>query len=469
MKKTPLLPILRVVLLYVVFATLWILLSDRALVALVKNPYTLTVFQTYKGIFFVLMSATLIYALLSRELKLREKTWEEFDRERNNMLETISTARDDARHQADQLARINGFGQQMAETFDITQIYNQLVDAIHAMTPDISAVCLALYNSERQWITCTYTSADGSRRVSDNLTQVPLDAPGFELPREVLQEGRPKVLHDLPTLPINGNLFTGSVPRSVLYLPMLSRDTVVGLLQLQSNLPNRFQKADIDLMTIVANTAGIAIHNATLFEQLQRSHHNLTRAYDATIEGWSRALELRDHDTQGHTLRVASLTIELARRMGCAEEALSHIRRGTLLHDMGKMAIPDSILRKAGPLSNEEWVIMQSHPALAYQMLSPIEYLKPALDIPYCHHERWDGKGYPRGLKGEEIPLPARIFAVVDVWDALRSERSYHLAWPADKVHRYLKEHAGTQFDPLVVDAFINLLNEDAPAKVSQS
>jgi putative nucleotidyltransferase with HDIG domain len=195
-----------------------------------------------------------------------------------------------------------------------------------------------------------------------------------------------------------------------------------------------------------------------MVEALQARESALASAYDTTLEGWSRALELRDRETRGHTLRVTAMAVELARAMDVDEEQITHLRRGALLHDIGKMAIPDEILRKPGPLTPEEMAIMRRHPQYAYELLWPIPYLRPALDIPYCHHERWDGSGYPRGLRAEEIPLAARIFAVVDVWDALRSSRPYRPAWPEDRVRAYLREQAGRQFDPKVVDAFLRML-----------
>ena len=145
--------------------------------------------------------------------------------------------------------------------------------------------------------------------------------------------------------------------------------------------------------------------------------------------------------------------------MHLSDAELVHMYRGALLHDIGKMGISDSILLKPGPLTDEEWVIMQKHPQYAYEMLSPIKYLRPVLDIPYCHHEKWDGTGYPHGLKGEQIPLAARIFAVVDVWDALRSDRPYRTAWPENKVREYIRSQAGTHFDPQVVAAYMNLMD----------
>jgi PAS domain S-box-containing protein len=189
---------------------------------------------------------------------------------------------------------------------------------------------------------------------------------------------------------------------------------------------------------------------------LQDAHENLQEAYQRTIEGWVRALDLRDRETEGHTQRVMELTIRVARTLGLfSEEELSHIRRGALLHDMGKMAIPDEILQKPGPLNEQEWEKMRQHPRYAYEMLSPIAYLQPALEIPFCHHERWNGSGYPRGLKGEEIPLSARLFAIIDVWDALCSDRPYRKAMPKSEVISYLREKSGELFEPGLVDIFL--------------
>jgi putative nucleotidyltransferase with HDIG domain len=180
-------------------------------------------------------------------------------------------------------------------------------------------------------------------------------------------------------------------------------------------------------------------------------------AYDTTLEGWSRALDLRDKETEGHTQRVTEMTLQLARAMGITDEELIHIRRGALLHDIGKMGVPDRILLKEDKLSEEEWQLMRKHPVYAYELLSPIPFLRDALSIPYGHHEKWDGTGYPRGLKGEQIPLAARIFAIVDVWDALRSARPYREPWNEDQVREYLTQQSGKQFDPQVVAAFLNM------------
>lgn len=192
-----------------------------------------------------------------------------------------------------------------------------------------------------------------------------------------------------------------------------------------------------------------------------RANQELMRAYDISLEGWSRALDLRDKETNGHSRRVTDMTLELARAIGLPEEQLIQVRRGALLHDIGKLGVPDAILFKPGRLSDEEWAIMQRHTEYAHELLSPIEHLRPALDIPYCHHEKWDGTGYPRGLSGTQIPLAARIFAVVDVWDALRSDRPYRKGWPDEHVHAYIAELSGSHFDPQVVQVFLCIMEND--------
>ncbi len=194
---------------------------------------------------------------------------------------------------------------------------------------------------------------------------------------------------------------------------------------------------------------------------LQTAHEDLVQAYEATIEGWSRALDLRDHETEGHTQRVAEVTVKLAQVIGIPDGELTHIRRGALLHDIGKMAIPDEILLKPAKLTDAEWMEMRRHPEYAYAMLHPIAYLRPALDIPYYHHEKWDGSGYPLKLKGETIPLSARLFAIVDVWDALCSDRPYRKAVSENEAISYIRSQAGMHFDPRIVDIFIDIANQE--------
>jgi putative two-component system response regulator len=192
--------------------------------------------------------------------------------------------------------------------------------------------------------------------------------------------------------------------------------------------------------------------------KLQEANVRLLAAYEATIESLSHAMDLRDRETEGHSRRVAELTSQMARASGMGEEQIVHLHRGALLHDIGKIGIPDSILHKPDRLTNEEWVIMRRHPQFAYSMLYPIEYLRPALDIPYNHHEKWDGSGYPRGLKGENIPLAARLFAVIDVWDALTSDRPYRPAWSKQEARAYIRDQSGRHFDPQAVELFFKVV-----------
>jgi putative nucleotidyltransferase with HDIG domain len=237
-------------------------------------------------------------------------------------------------------------------------------------------------------------------------------------------------------------------------VPLISKGQIMGVLEVFQRARLEPDKEWLDFLDTLAGQAAIAIDSVVQFDKVQRSNSELSQAYNATIEGWSHALDLRDKETEGHTQRVTEMTLKLARLIGLSEADLVQVRWGALLHDIGKMGVPDGILLKPGPLTDEEWVLMKKHPTFAYEMLSPIHYLKAALDIPYCHHEKWDGTGYPGGLKGNQIPLAARIFAVVDVWDALVSDRPYRQAWSTEKVREYIQAGAGTHFDPQVVKTF---------------
>jgi HD-GYP domain-containing protein (c-di-GMP phosphodiesterase class II) len=241
-------------------------------------------------------------------------------------------------------------------------------------------------------------------------------------------------------------------------MPLITRGQVKGVLELFHRSTLTVDQEWLNFIESLAGHAAVVIENSELVDNLKRSQDELMKAYDATIEGWARALELRDAETEGHSRRVVGLTLQIARAMGIPEEDMVNIRRGTILHDIGKMGIPDSILLKPGKLTPRERKLMEQHPVHAYNMLYPIVFLRPALDIPYCHHEKWNGTGYPRGLKETEIPLSARIFAVVDVWDALCSDRPYRKGWPKEKVLHYIQDNAGTHFDPNVVEVFLRMM-----------
>jgi PAS domain S-box-containing protein/putative nucleotidyltransferase with HDIG domain len=248
-------------------------------------------------------------------------------------------------------------------------------------------------------------------------------------------------------------------------VPLVAKGVVKGVLEVMHRSPLALDSEQQEFLESLATQAAIAIDNAALFEEIQRSNIDLRIAYDATLEGWARALELRDRATERHTERVAELTVSIARTMGLREEEIVHIRRGALLHDIGKIGIPDGILHKEGPLTPEEMAIMRRHPELAFDMLRPIAYLRPALDIPYSHHERWDGTGYPRRLQGEHIPLAARIFALADIWDAVFSaDRAYRRPLSRSEACEHIRSLAGIHLDPKVVDAFLQMEDPVCPS-----
>ena len=244
-------------------------------------------------------------------------------------------------------------------------------------------------------------------------------------------------------------------------MPLIAKGELKGMLEVFHRKSLRPNAEWLNFLDALGGQAAIAIDNFQLFEGLQRSNIELVHAYDATIEGWSRALDLRDKETEGHTLRVTEMTVQLARAAGVSDAELVQVKRGALLHDIGKMGIPDSILLKPGKLTLEEMTFMKKHPVFALEFLSPIHYLQgAAIDIPYCHHEKWDGTGYPRGLKANEIPFIARLFTVVDVWDALTSDRPYRAGWSTERVRKYIRKQSGTHFDPEAVELFFRVFFE---------
>jgi len=366
---------------------------------------------------------------------------------------------------AEQTVAITAAGRVMSETLDRSEIYTHLSRSIHTLLGGMNALSIYRLDEEGRNCHCVYVCCNGEVIEAErllNISPVNFYAPPLE---QVFREHRPRILQE--TLPvftgIEGLLCDAPEKTSRVLVPLVARGRVMGFLYILSLITERFSAEEMDLLSLVGSTAATAIENAELYHGLQRTNRELLEAYDSTIEGWSRALDLRDRETESHTQRVTELTLKVARRFGFSEEQLGHIRRGALLHDIGKMGVPDRILHKPEPLTSEEWMVMRMHPVYAYEMLSPIAYLRPALSIPYCHHEWWDGSGYPRGLKGEEIPLEARIFAVVDVYDALTSSRPYRPAWPRAQALRHILTEAGTHFDPRVVEEFMRVVPSTFP------
>ncbi|TAK35968.1 MAG: GAF domain-containing protein [Chloroflexota bacterium] len=355
-------------------------------------------------------------------------------------------------HQLDTLRSLRDIDVAIASSLDLRHTLSLFLEKVIAVLR-VDAADVLLLDPDKQ--TLKYAAGRGFRRSAMANRRVHL---GDGLAGRAAQELRSLSTCDLSALATTGVqawLLWDEGLLSYCVVPLVAKGQLEGVLEIFHRA--RFEPPSewFDTAQLLAGQAAIAIDNAVLFDDLQRSHADLARAYDTTLEGWSRALDLRDEETEGHTLRVTRMTLDLAHDLGVSQDQLVHMRRGALLHDIGKIGIPDSILLKPGPLTEEEWEIMRRHPVYAYELLWPIEYLRPALDIPYCHHEKWDGTGYPRGLGGEQIPLAARIFAVVDVWDALRSDRPYRLAWSEDKVREHIRSLKGAHFDAKVVDVFL--------------
>lgn len=241
--------------------------------------------------------------------------------------------------------------------------------------------------------------------------------------------------------------------------PMIAKGQVIGVIELFFR--RVFEPDDdwLEFLSILANQTAIAVNNSQLYFSLQRTNVELENSINATIEGWVNTLDLRDKETEGHSQRVTEITVKIAQLLGYTNGELTAIQRGALLHDIGKVGIPDVVLLKKTPLTTAEWETMKMHPIYAYQVLSKSIHLRNVVDIPYCHHEKWDGTGYPRGLKGAEIPMAARIFAIVDQWDALTSDRPYRKAWSEAKTLHHIKELKNVHFDPYIVQIFMENLD----------
>jgi PAS domain S-box-containing protein/putative nucleotidyltransferase with HDIG domain len=567
---------LRISLIYMIFGALWIILSDRVLFFFTRDSNQLTKLQTYKGWFYVLISALLIYALLHHYLTLqREATALAIENEERLRLALIAAKQGifDSDYQTgeikvnDTYATMLGFD---PATFKETR--ESWLERLHPgdrellgkINSDLAEGKLRGHRVEFRFKTAsgdwkwilstgkivewdeqgrplrmlgTHTDitelknasleisrllAESQRRLErietlraidvaissnydlkqtldvilkETITHLQVDAAAVLLYQEeehifkhadslgfqtdyiqktrAKQEGVVAAQHDKWGEVVDLALVepTGFDPLFVRMMQeenfqqyyaisLTSKGKLIGILELFMRQPFEVDDEWRNFFKTLAGQAGVAIENAQLVDGLQIANLELLQAYDATIVGWSMAMDFRDKETEGHTQRVTEMTLALARMLGIPEDQMEHIRRGALLHDIGKMGIPDAILLKPGLLTAEERAIMQTHPKMAYDMLKSIAFLRPALEIPHLHHEKWDGTGYPYGLKGEEIPLPARLFAVIDVFDALTSDRPYRPAWSKEKTLAYIQEQSGKHFDPQVVKAFLEILQE---------
>jgi len=343
----------------------------------------------------------------------------------------------------------------ITSSLDLEVTLNILLDQA-TLQLRVDAAAVLLFNSSMQ--TLQFFAGRGLRGGTTRLN--PLGLSEGEARRAVLARG----IISIPDLvaceggPVRVQRLVGENFWAYFAAPLIAKGQVKGVLEIFHRAPLHPDPEWLNSLDLLGRDAAIAIDNIELFQGLQRSNSQLVQSYDATLEGWSRALDLRDSVTEGHTQRVVGMTLRLANAMGVPENELGQIWRGALLHDVGKIGIPDGILRKPGALANEEWAVMRKHPVYAYEMLASIAYLRPAMDIPYCHHEHWDGSGYPRGLRGEEIPFAARVFAVVDVWDAMRSDRPHRAGLPEDRVREHIHASCGILFDPQVVKTFLEIV-----------
>ncbi len=360
----------------------------------------------------------------------------------------------------EQMERINALHQidkAITSSFDLRVTYQVLLDQLRQV---LHVDAAAVLQFESELIQYQYLTGLGFKTPESNLRTSLRHSP---LPSEAIASKK--------TTQLNlgsGQIFSPSFAeiltneKFVKYIatPMVIKGQIKGVLEVYHKSELEPSREWISFLEALAQQAAIALDNSQNFLELQKSQSVLLQAYDDTLMGWANFLDLRDKETEGHTVRVLERTMKAAQRLGVRDEDMEHLRRGVLLHDIGKVGVPDHILNKPGPLSDEEWVIMKKHPDYAYQMLSPIGFLKQALDVPYCHHERWDGTGYPRGLKGKEIPFTARIFTVFDVYDAITSDRVYNKGRTKESALAYLRENVGKVFDPDIIEVCIDVINE---------
>jgi len=350
-----------------------------------------------------------------------------------------------------ELGALIGVGRTINSSLGLKRVLEEVMDTL-----------IELMRAERGFLMLRESNGELTVRIARGIDHINLEEDSFKVSRTIVRRvadtGEPILTTNAQDDPRFGSQLSVAMHqlRSILCAPLKIKNQLIGVIYVDNRARTGiFQESELNLIMAFADQAAVAIDNAQLFENLQASNQELQDAYQATLEGWVQALDMRDKETEGHTKRVTAMTERLARSMGVTGDDLINITRGALLHDIGKMAIPDGILLKPGKLTDDERMLIQKHPVYAYDMLKRIEFLLPAIDIPYCHHEKWDGTGYPRGLKKNEIPFAARIFPVIDVWDALVSDRPYRKGKPPEEVLEHIKADAGKHFDPQAVEAFL--------------
>jgi len=369
-----------------------------------------------------------------------------------------------ARQYREKLVTASQVGHILGECTVFTELYDRLSRSVTSLFPQADGLYIYQVDPLHHAIRFMH-AAQNRKELADKILPAILPSDTIlGLPGEVLRSASPLLINDLDAYAsLHGCSFPeqaggGSCVQSLLLTPMMSRKSVLGILELLSCRKDGFTRADADLLLSIGSTAALALQNMAYKEDLDQANRALTKTYESTIESWRRALELRDTTTESHASRVAEMTVRLGAWLGVERRELVFLRFGAVLHDIGKIGIPDSVLLKPGPLAEDEMGLMRKHPAFAFEMLSSLPNFAPVLEIPYYHHERWDGTGYPNGLEGEQIPLGARIFAVIDVWDALCSDRPYRQAWPEERALRHIQDESGKHFDPQIVEAFLALV-----------
>jgi HD-GYP domain-containing protein (c-di-GMP phosphodiesterase class II) len=364
--------------------------------------------------------------------------------------------------------------QELNRTLDLEILYDLFCRLTMGMMA-LDVMYVSSYDPGQQAIRCVYAFADGKRIDISQFPPLPLEPEGQGTQSRVIRSGQPWLLSDYKayqrtaqhyyTIRNDGQIASEQEiieekdhVSSAIIVPIKLREQVVGVVQIFSYRLDAYSQDDLEHVMVLTAQFAVASNNARLYQQAQsdislreQAEQELLEAYNTTIAGLMHALDMRDRETEHHSRRVTEMTVRLAREFGLSEKEVAVVRIGAQLHDIGKLGVPDAILWKEAALTETEWVTMKKHTSIGYDILWPIQHLRPAIDIPYCHHEKWDGSGYPRGLKGEEIPLAARIFAVVDVWDALTSDRRYRSAWSPDTVREYILAESGKHFDPEVV------------------